>query len=99
MTFGPAVEVPATSCPFCEAHFDAASPTRNAGRKPKPGDLTLCIRCARVLFFDDTLNPRKPVSGELEAALAENPAFAEHVKTVQSALRKINGRRMNRGPG
>jgi hypothetical protein len=100
MTLGPAVDMPASSCPFCGKQFDLASSARNGmAGKPKPGDLTLCIQCARVLFFDDALRPRKPVSGELEAAMAEDSAFAERITTVQSAIRKVSLSRNGRSGG
>ena len=52
---------------------------------PKPGDTTVCIRCAFVLVLDDQMVPRKPHPGELEVEYAADPELAATTKRHQRA--------------
>lgn len=44
------MEIPATECPKCGKVMDRATGVGH-DRRPKPGDLTICIGCAAVLIF------------------------------------------------
>lgn len=40
-------------CPFCKTELDCAS---GGPERPKPGDLSVCLRCANPLIFGDDLS-------------------------------------------
>jgi hypothetical protein len=60
-----------TVCPWCLSEHDAASGL-NHDTTPKPGDVTLCIRCGEWCVFDDRMTLRKP-GRALRYAIARNP--------------------------
>ena len=67
--------MPEDRCPRCGARATAASNARPGDRRaPVPGDLTVCIACAGLLQFDDSLRlvplPEDALSG-LEADTRE----------------------------
>lgn len=45
-------EVPRSPCPHCGAEHDSASGHADG---PRPGDLSVCYYCSRVLEFDQNL--------------------------------------------
>jgi len=61
-------ETPPSFCCECGASFDRAS----GPDKPRPGDLTLCIRCVSLNVFADDLTTRKPTDEEYLAAAADS---------------------------
>src|SRR3954471_8555057 len=51
-------------CAYCGAELDAA--TGITGNSiPTPGDVTFCIVCGELLWFDEKLRPRKLTAQEL----------------------------------
>lgn len=62
-------QVPQSKCPMCGHVFNLASGFGDA--KPEPGDLSVCIKCACVLRFDDTLQLVDLSTQELEALPVE----------------------------
>ena len=42
------------ACPICFYKLDAATCV-DGNARPKPGDLTVCINCAELLVFDESL--------------------------------------------
>ena len=62
------MEHPAAGCPGCGRRLDACVPAPGTGtpcQQPKPGDVTVCLRCGQALIFDADLRPRLPLPGEL----------------------------------
>lgn len=47
--------VPLQLCPNCGATHTAAGTLSGPVRRPRPGDLTVCVCCAAPLEFDDDL--------------------------------------------
>jgi hypothetical protein len=60
---GDKVRTPPQLCLECGHFLDAAS-SYGKTRIPQPGDVTLCIRCAHVMVFTDTLTLREPTQEE-----------------------------------
>lgn len=54
---------PKDHCPKCGKRFDATSSAVGEHR-PKPGDVTICIKCGGILFFKDDLTTRLPTDEE-----------------------------------
>lgn len=48
-----------TICPECFYRFDHASGAFDDS-VPKPGDVTLCLKCGHALVFDQQLGVREP---------------------------------------
>lgn len=44
-------EIPQQDCPACGHAFALATVMRGSARMPKPGDLSVCIRCGEFLAF------------------------------------------------
>lgn len=56
-------DMPASKCPHCGTRFDRASSLDDEA--PGPGDVTVCIRCAKICIFNEDLTVRKPTGPEL----------------------------------
>lgn len=52
----PASRMPPQLCPRCGYFLDAATHAEGRDRRPKPGDLTMCLECQAPLQFSDELN-------------------------------------------
>ena len=50
--------MPESSCPVCKHKFNRVSDLKES-KRPKPGDITLCIKCAAVLHFDKEMRVQK----------------------------------------
>ena len=50
-------------CPWCGEQNDAAIGPE-PGNSPKPGDVTVCMRCARPSIYQEVGSPRKPTETE-----------------------------------
>jgi hypothetical protein len=72
--------LPAGMCPACGYAVDAAGAARGGKAKPKPGDWSLCMRCAAVNVFDARLLPVAPPPGALEELRTSDP---EHYQEIQ----------------
>lgn len=51
----PSHKTPKDACPVCEYEVDRASGV-NTDTPPQEGDLSICLRCAAVLVFDEDLH-------------------------------------------
>lgn len=59
--------VEVSKCPACGyANLDCATGAFEEDLTPKPGDLSLCIRCGDMLVFTDKLGLRLPTKEEYE---------------------------------
>ena len=57
--------LPPSACLYCGHVMEMASnPFGDGG--PRPGDLTVCIKCAGYLQYDETLHLQMPVDLEKE---------------------------------
>jgi hypothetical protein len=83
--------LPPTSCPYCDGLLDAASAFESSA-KPKPGNLTVCIYCAKVVVFAEGLGLRRPEPGELEAAYAARPGLEKYLDRAARAVRSLDRR-------
>lgn len=64
-------DIPAI-CPFCGDWHECATSFEKGGRRPVPGDLTICIECGEWAFFDMVPGGlRKPHAHEYEAIAAD----------------------------
>lgn len=61
------VAVPPSSCPGCSYHMDSASSADGRPVRPKPGDPSVCLKCAVALVFTDELTLRLMTVADVEA--------------------------------
>lgn len=53
-------------CPKCGTHVDCATHMSGKAVKPKPDDVSLCVGCGSIMFFNDDLSIRVATAEELE---------------------------------
>jgi hypothetical protein len=75
--------VPKSTCPDCGAEHGAAYGPDSGGEKPKPGDISICVKCQAILIFGDKLMLRPPT----EAEIAEIPL--DLISRYQKALTTV----------
>ena len=79
--------MPTSSCPYCQyildGHLSIYPDDRDA--IPSPGDVTVCISCASILVFDETLRVRAPRKGEVEVT--------PDLRRIQAAVREQDRRK------
>lgn len=59
------------TCLRCGYEFDTHTPTHGTDI-PKPGDLSVCIRCGHLATFTDTLNLRDLTPAEHDEAMTDD---------------------------
>ncbi len=64
------VEVPLSTCPACKYEMDMATSVQGEAT-PTPGSYSICINCATILVFDDTLRVQIPSHEEMQDAPPE----------------------------
>ena len=84
MFLGKDHRVKASNCPFCEYQHDGATQI-NGNNLPKPGDVSICIKCGLVGVFDDNLDVRKPTAKE-EAEFKKDDTITEAQKSILLSL-------------
>lgn len=60
------------ACPHCGARQDAATEATAALRPPRPGDVSICIRCAGVSVFEVAGERRLPSDDEAATFAADD---------------------------
>ena len=75
-------------CPQCGHAMDLASWATNPkrGKAPKPGDLTVCIRCAAVLAFGGDMRLERAPADAVDSLQREHPAAAAKLRQVRRAI-------------
>lgn len=69
------------SCPNCgEIHDGALNAEGN--RKPKWGDIFICIECHHIGIFDNNLQLRNPTDAEM-VDIAGNPAIIRTMRALE----------------
>ncbi len=79
--------LPSSACCECGYQMDACS----GHSKPSPGDLSLCVRCGSLNFFDDDLRLRRPTDDELFEA-AKDPTIQRMRRAIMRVQREVKRR-------
>lgn len=78
-----------TSCPYCTKSLDLTEDLIGMNI-PKPGDVSICIGCADILLFDESMQMRKPTEEE-KKELDKNQAIQKiRVYVLELRLPKNN---------
>lgn len=75
------------NCPWCGYHSECATYTLRGRVAPKPGDVSVCIKCARPAVFAE-VGLRRPTESELAVFQAD-----PDVIRAQAAIRQLNARK------
>lgn len=78
---------PTNLCPHCGYMIDRASGL-DGEQGPRPGDVTLCLRCAEVSLFGATLQLEIPPAGFMDDWQREDPAGWSQVIRAQRLIRE-----------
>lgn len=68
-------------CPACGHKLSAASGVDH-DRRPRPGDVSVCIMCAAVLIFERRGRLRLATAQEATECMAESPELAAAVLSI-----------------
>lgn len=74
--------VAASDCPYCGLHANTATDVTGT-RGPKPGNYTICLKCAGLSIFKEDLSLREAEEEDLELLTEEN---LEKILKYQTAL-------------
>lgn len=80
---GETLEVPSSPCWHCGVVMDRCSAVGDVAAKPKPGDITVCIKCATINVYGSKLQLHKPTIDMLNAM---GPEVARYVHITQKAI-------------
>jgi hypothetical protein len=75
-------------CPHCGYKFDAVT-NMDGDTGPKPGDWTLCLRCAGPMMFDAALRPAMPEAGHYEALRQNAPDLHRQLERHRAAILQL----------
>jgi hypothetical protein len=87
MTF-PDFKVVPNTCPFCGYVADRAANT-SGKRRPKPGDVSVCLKCTQPSFFGDDMMMRKPTAAE-EVELSSDSEAAKQCRLLRRAMHRVD---------
>lgn len=90
------IRTPKSFCPACGYMVDTATMITSAGR-PKPGDVSLCMRCGAVNLFAADLTIREPTEDEMHdlRAAANWPQIREACAIIKGASPLARRQEMN----
>lgn len=75
-------KVPIANCPNCGKKVDAAMSV-NGKRKPRWGDVSICIECHHISVYDNGLQLRNPTDDEM-LSIAGNPDVIKAMKALEA---------------
>jgi hypothetical protein len=84
-----ATDIDRTVCPYCATILDAAVASERGKHRPRPGMFAVCMGCAALLRFTETLSLEK-----CDAARLPNisPAILAKVREVQAMLKNAENK-------
>ncbi len=91
----PDYRVPESKCPFCFAELDRACNTDAEGG-PRPGDMSICLYCARILKFGPMTQLVLPTPEDFEELMRQSPETILLLMKNQRAVRQLIAMRSTR---
>lgn len=79
---GASHKVKSNSCLGCGHHMDMAAQVAG-DEKPRPGDVTLCIRCGHVMIFDADLSFRNMNEAE-QREIEQDPQVQKVILAIKN---------------
>lgn len=78
--------IPQSICPSCGYLGDRAMGVTTKA-PPVPGDLSICVECHALAFFDDDLRQREPTPEEI-TELMKNPQVRNAIEAMEEGKRR-----------
>lgn len=78
-------KMPAALCVACGYAFDAAA-NISGSRRPKPGDLSICLSCGALLVFDTDLRPSRRATSDDVRGMPQEVAL--QIAAARSFIRR-----------
>jgi hypothetical protein len=82
---GSTTVIPMQHCPACLAPLNRATAAEGK-RGPRAGDLNVCIKCAAVSMYDDTLKLRSVNDTEMAALAVVDPNAWQRIKDYRRII-------------
>lgn len=83
-------EIPKTCCPECGKEIDRASSLDNEAEKPKPNDLSICLDCTSVSYYQEDLSLKLLPKEEYDNLPND---LKSQVKYAQALVKMANGKK------
>lgn len=80
--------IPKVKCPVCDYEPDAASAVDGSNHRPKPGDLTLCLKCGEIMQFGEKMRLESASIDNLLTLRKESPKQWQMMVRAQKLIRR-----------
>lgn len=74
--------LPMCKCTVCGYEFDCATGPGVDKKRPRPGDLALCLRCGEIHVYHTDMTVRTPTLAELNQLDEETSMILNKVQTL-----------------
>jgi len=88
MILGDPVEVPENTCLCCGYIIDRACVCDSPITRPRPNDVTICMKCGEIMIFDHELKFRKPNKDDL-LSIGGNSKLMFDIVMAKTAIHQI----------
>lgn len=88
MILGDSVEVPENTCLNCGYLIDRARVCDSPITRPRPNDVTICMKCGEILIFDHELKFRKPNKDDLDS-IATDTNLLLNIVMAKTAILQV----------
>ena len=78
--------LPTSFCPWCGYQVDAATCATDQNAKPRPGDLSMCLKCLSVLRFDADLRLEMLPEAEFRALPEEMRSYLHRMRRLAGPI-------------
>ena len=80
-------EIPKCNCPICGYQPDCASAADNSDSRPKPGDITVCLKCGEIMEFGSRMELQEASLDTLKA-IQQDPEQWWYLCRTQELIRQ-----------
>jgi hypothetical protein len=74
---------PLSRCLYYKTKLDAHSVASGPARRPKPNDLTVCLKCGAVMLVGDDLTPRGMTEPEMHEVMTDPEIMTTLARVVE----------------
>ena len=83
---------PISTCPRCRYETDRAGHIEDELVVPQPGDRSICMQCAHIATYDESMGLRELTKDEV-IALAIDPKWLAYYGHIRTAIKQTMGSR------
>ena len=81
------IRVKKQKCPYCGFEGDGVEEFNREDRKPKPGDISVCISCAGIQVFGEEMELLKISKERLTELKEKHPITWAEINSLRSAIK------------